>query len=136
MGTIVLGYDGSEGADKALAVTADLAAANGDAVIAAFGYQQFAPGGENRDHEQAVAKIAEERLATALEALTKGGVSATTQLIHNHAADAFMELADETDARMIVIGSAATHPLIGALLGSTAYKLVNRSTTPVLVVPV
>jgi len=37
---------------------------------------------------------------------------------------------------MIVVGSAAEHPLVGALLGSTAYKLVNRADVPVLVVPV
>jgi nucleotide-binding universal stress UspA family protein len=136
MGTIVLGYDGSEGAEKALATAAALATATGDEVVAAFGYAQFAPGGENRDHELAVAKIAEERLATALGALSAAGVTATTRLIHNNPADALMDLAGEVDARMIVIGSAAQHPLIGALLGSTAYKLVNRSETPVLVVPV
>lgn len=136
MGTIVLGYDGSEGAEKALAATAALATATGDEVVAAFGYAQFAPGGENRDHELAVAKIAEERLATAHAELTAAGVSATTKLIHDHPAEALMNLAEEVEARMIVIGSAAQHPLIGALLGSTAYKLVNRSETPVLVVPV
>jgi nucleotide-binding universal stress UspA family protein len=136
MGVIVLGYDGSEGAEKALSVTATLAKATGDDVIAAFGYAQFAPGGENRDHELAVAKIAEERLARAVVELEAAGVAVTSQLVHNHPAEALMNLADETGAHMIVIGSAAEHPLIGALLGSTAYKLVNRSSTPVLVVPV
>ena len=62
------------------------------------------------------------------------------------AADAVADLqAEGTDvatespaakARMIVVGSASVHPLVGALLGSTTYKLVNRADVPVLVVPV
>lgn len=46
MGTIVLGYDASEGAKAALKVTEDLAAALGDTVLVAFGYAQFGPGGD------------------------------------------------------------------------------------------
>lgn len=136
MGTIVLGYDGSEGAKEALRVATDLAKGMGDTVLAIFGYAQFAPGGENRDHELAVADLAQGRLDEATEALTAAGVSCEELLVHRHAAEALLEVAAERQARMIVVGSAAEHPLVGALLGSTAYKLVNRSDIPVLVVPV
>ena len=136
MGVIVLGYDGSEGSEAALAVAADLAHSTGDTVVAAFGYAQFAPGGESRDHELAVADLATSRLEQAVSELEAAGVACESQLIHNHPVEALMNLAQERSARMIVIGSAAEHPLIGALLGSNAYKLVIRSRTPVLVVPV
>ena len=36
---------------------------------------------------------------------------------------------------MIVVGSHGEAPLKGAILGSTPYKLVQLSETPVLVVP-
>ena len=136
MGTIVLGYDGSDGADAALKVTSELALATGDAVVIVFGYAQFAPGGESRDHELAVAEIAKERLANGVAALTETGVTCESMLVHNHPQDALMEVAEQRKARMIVVGSASVHPLVGALLGSTAYKLVNRADVPVLVVPV
>lgn len=136
MGTIVLGYDGSDGADTALKVTSELALATGDAVVLVFGYAQFGPGGENRDHELAVADIAKERLAKGLAALTETGVTCESMLVQRHAQDALMEVAEQRKARMIVVGSASVHPLVGALLGSTAYKLVNRADVPVLVVPV
>lgn len=136
MGTIVLGYDASEGAKAALKVTEDLAAALGDTVLVAFGYAQFGPGGESRDHELAVAEIGRQRLAEAVEALDEAGVASEAVLVHESAADSLIDLARERGSRMIVVGSAAEHPIVGALLGSTAYKLVNRSHVPVLVVPV
>ena len=117
-------------------VAADLALGTGDEVVAAFGYAQYAPGGENRDHELAVADIAKGRLAEAVDELTSRGVTAEALLVHENVADALMEVAHTREARMIVIGSAAQHPIVGALLGSTAYKLVNRADVPVLVVPV
>ena len=136
MGTIVLGYDGSDGADTALKVTSELALATGDTVVVVFGYAQFGPGGENRDHELAVAEIAKERLAKAAEALEQAGVKCEQLLVHDHPQEALMEAARSRQARMVVVGSASVHPLVGALLGSTAYKLVNRADVPVLVVPV
>ena len=36
---------------------------------------------------------------------------------------------------MIVVGTHSERPLLGVVLGSTAYKLLHRSTIPVLVVP-
>jgi nucleotide-binding universal stress UspA family protein len=46
-----------------------------------------------------------------------------------------LALADEHQARMIVIGTHGERPLMGVVLGSTPYKLLHRSPVPVLVVP-
>ena len=43
-------------------------------------------------------------------------------------------LVDRHDARIIVVGSYGEAPLKGALVGSTAHKLVHLSERPVLVV--
>jgi nucleotide-binding universal stress UspA family protein len=50
-------------------------------------------------------------------------------------ADGLLALAEEHDAAMIVVGTYSERPLLGVVLGSTAYKLLHRSTIPVLVVP-
>jgi nucleotide-binding universal stress UspA family protein len=36
---------------------------------------------------------------------------------------------------MIVVGTHGERPLLGVVLGSTAYKLLHRSNVPILVVP-
>jgi len=50
-------------------------------------------------------------------------------------AQALVALADERDARVIVVGTRGERPLQGALLGSTPHKLLHLSDRPVLVVP-
>jgi len=44
-------------------------------------------------------------------------------------------LADERDARLIVVGSHGISPITSALLGSVAAGVVHHATRPVLVVP-
>jgi Universal stress protein family len=50
-------------------------------------------------------------------------------------AEGLLGLAEEHQARMIVIGTHSERPLMGVVLGSTPYKLLHRSPVPVLVVP-
>jgi nucleotide-binding universal stress UspA family protein len=47
---------------------------------------------------------------------------------------ALMDVADRRSGRMIVVGTHGESPLKGAALGSTPYKLVHSSQSPVLVV--
>ena len=51
------------------------------------------------------------------------------------APEALLEVAEERDARMIVVGSYGEAPLKGAILGSTPNKLLHIADRPVLVVP-
>jgi nucleotide-binding universal stress UspA family protein len=55
-------------------------------------------------------------------------------MINEHAPQALITTAEKHDARMIVVGSHGENPLKGAIIGSTAYKLVQLSEVPVLVV--
>ena len=50
-------------------------------------------------------------------------------------ADAIMEVADEVNAGMIVVGTVGESPIRGAVLGSVVLKLVQRCPRPMLVVP-
>ena len=70
----------------------------------------------------------------ALERATAAGVRAEVELVHAKPAAALLEVAERSDARMIVVGSYGESPLRGVLLGSTTYKVLNQSSRPVLVV--
>lgn len=56
------------------------------------------------------------------------------KLVDESAVEALLDVAEEADARMILVGSYGDSPLKGAILGSTPHKLVHLSKRPVLVV--
>lgn len=136
MGQIVVGYDGSACGDAALASALGLASGLGDHVTVVFGY---APpglwGGEIAEHEEAIEELGEKVMAKAKSQAAEKGVEIEAQLVARRAADALIEVADERDARMIVVGSFGDPPLKGMILGSTPNKLLHLSDRPVLVVP-
>jgi len=51
-------------------------------------------------------------------------------------AQALADLAEQRNARMIVVGTYSESPIKGVILGSTPHKLLQLSSRPVLVVPV
>ena len=50
-------------------------------------------------------------------------------------AEALLQVAEECDATVIVVGTSGESPIKGAILGSTPHKLLQLSTRPVLCVP-
>jgi nucleotide-binding universal stress UspA family protein len=136
MGQIVVGYDGSACGDAALASALDIGAELDDRVTVVFGY---APpglwGGEIAEHEEAIEELGEKVMAKAKGQAAEKGVDIEAQLVPKRAAEALIEVADERDARMIVVGSFGDPPLKGIILGSTPNKLLHLSDRPVLVVP-
>ena len=56
-------------------------------------------------------------------------------IVERPPAAALVELAEERDARVIVVGTRGESPIRGALLGSTPHKLLQLADRPVLVVP-
>ncbi len=136
MGQIVVGYDGSECGDAALAAALDIAGELGDQVTVVFGY---APpglwGGEIAEHEEAIEELGERVMDKARRQAAEKGVEIDDQLVAKRAAEALIEVADQREARMIVVGSFGDPPLKGIILGSTPNKLLHMSERPVLVVP-
>jgi nucleotide-binding universal stress UspA family protein len=134
--SIVVGYDASPGAQAALDHALELATAFGDRLIIGFGVTPPGSlGDEFRAHRQALRERAEELTAKALERVLGAGVEVETALVEDRPSSALVSLADENDARMIVVGSYGERPLKGAILGSTPYKLLYMADRPVLVVP-
>ena len=135
-GTIVVGYDASPGSRAALDRALEIAAAFGDRLIIGFGVTPpGTPTEESRAHRQALRDRAETLTAEALERAVGAGVDVETALVEEKASTALIGLADENDARMIVVGSWEERPLKGAILGSTPNKLLYLAERPVLVVP-
>jgi nucleotide-binding universal stress UspA family protein len=133
---IVVGYDGSDCAKEAVRVGIEIGKTYGEKVVIAFGYELNPVAGELHDYHAAVKEVATQRLkeATALvPAADAGDVEAV--IVERAPAQALVELADERDARVIVVGTRGEGPLRGALLGSTPHKLLHLADRPVLVVP-
>jgi nucleotide-binding universal stress UspA family protein len=132
---IIVGYDGSECAKAALRTALDVGKAYGEKVTIAFGYEVNPVAGEVKDYADALRELAHQRVAEAgeLAAAQDGEVDAV--VIEDSPARALVSLADERDARVIVVGTHGESPLRGALLGSTPHKLLQVSDRPVLVVP-
>lgn len=133
---IIVGYDGSAHAKAALQAALEVGKAYGDKVIIAFGYDLNPVAGEIHDYHAAVKELADRRLSEALAATEGAGTEVEATIVERAPADALVALADERDARVIVIGTRGESPLRGALLGSTAHKLLHLTDRPVLVIPI
>lgn len=132
---IVVGYDGSECAKAALRVAVEVGHAYGEPVTIAFGYEISPVGGELHDYHQALRELATRRLEEARALVPGDAVEVDAVIVEQAPAQALVQLADERDARVIVVGTRGERPLQGALLGSTPHKLLHLSDRPVLVVP-
>jgi nucleotide-binding universal stress UspA family protein len=136
MSQIVVGYDGSDRGRVALDRGLELARDLGDGVVIVFGY---APpgiwGGEIADHEEAIEEFGEKVMGEARDRAKASGLPCDVALVPKRPVDALLEIADERDARMIVVGTQGETPIKEAILGSTPHKLLHASQRPVLVVP-
>jgi nucleotide-binding universal stress UspA family protein len=133
-GDLLVGYDGTPGANAAAAEALRLAGALGVGVVFAFSYAVNPAGGEVADLEAALRERGTSVLQEALANAERAGVAARAELVDDRASSGLVALADEIDAEMIVVGSYGDRPLKGALIGSTAHKLLHLSERPVLVV--
>ncbi len=133
-GSIVVGADGSACAKAALDEAIGLAKQTGDRIVVVFGYEPYRGAAEIQDHRAALEELGEKVGGEALGHVRDSGAEGSLELVDREAADALIAVADEHDARMIVVGSYGDSPWKGALLGSTPHKLVHLARRPVLVV--
>lgn len=131
---IIVGIDGSSSSNKAVAEGAVLASELGEKLYVVFGYEPWRGAAEIQDHRAALEEMGADVGNTAVEQAREAGADVELKLIDQGPVDALLALAEEIDARMIVVGSYGDSPLKGAILGSTPHKLVHLSKRPVLVV--
>jgi nucleotide-binding universal stress UspA family protein len=132
MHKIVIGYDGSESADRALDRAAELLDGEGDVVLVSAIHMLGGKGGgfdpiEKEDFERQLVK-AKARLADA-------GIAATTVEGMGDPARVIAEQAKESGADLIVVGNNHKNILERLLFGSVSDGVAHRADCDVLVVP-
>jgi nucleotide-binding universal stress UspA family protein len=122
---ILLGYDGSEGAEKAAALAASLALKYGATMIVCHAY----------GHMPATAKPSEVRrlVNPVVERLTKLGIGTQVSIPDEVPAQGILSAADEHGADLIVLGSRGRGTLANLLLGSTSERVLHYAKVPVLI---
>lgn len=133
--TVVVGYDGRAGGDAALDEAIRISRDLGCRVVCVFAYEPPArAGGEVADLREKLREMGAELEVSAHERLSEAGVDHELVLIDSRPGPGIAQVAEERDARMIIVGGAGEAPLKGALLGATPHKLLNLTDRPVLVV--
>jgi nucleotide-binding universal stress UspA family protein len=133
---VVLGYDESPGAEAALDAAIQVAQRYGEELVLVYGAAP--PGGmgeEFKSHLEALLDMGRTATAHALEKVEAAGVSAKVRLVDAKPAEALVQVGNEFDATVIVVGTAGESPLRGAIIGSTPHKLLHLANRPVLCVP-
>lgn len=131
---VVVGYDGTEGSKAALDEALKVAGEIGGDVVAVFAYDRIIIGGESHDLDAEVHQHGDRMLAEAGQHAADAGVPLEGRYIEEGPAEALVRIADDIDARFIVVGSYGERPLKGALVGSTPYKLIHLADRPIIVV--
>ena len=147
--TLVLGYEGSDCSDTALARVIDLVGAISDVTVVVVYAFEFSIGyvpmgmtdsplmmsAEFDDHAQLVRGYGDEQVAKAAEQLAAAGVKTETVVAEGRPVEVLLEAAEKHGAAMIVVGSHGAGAMSAAFLGSTVLKLLHHGKLPVLVVP-
>lgn len=130
---ILVPYDGSDCADKALVVAMDMAKKyNSNIILATF---QAVPPLTIRaamTHENQC-EIAQEEQKAAAQELEKAGIEFSCVVECGDPAESILKVAKEKAADVIVMGSRGLSGFSELLLGSVSTKVVQLSKVPVLV---
>jgi nucleotide-binding universal stress UspA family protein len=132
---IVLAVDGSEFAQRAVPVAADIASKYGSEVIAIHVVEEQLSRGGPIAYE--TTEEATKDADDAAKFLKDVGVSARAEAraaLAGRAAQEIMDLATSEDAGLIVMGSRGMSDWQGLLIGSVAHKVLHLSSVPVLIV--
>jgi nucleotide-binding universal stress UspA family protein len=135
-GVVVVGYDGSSGANAALTTAIDLGQRLQAELVIAYGYEYSRMGGEVADLAAALRETGERVTAEGAERARSAGVDARVEVREGDPAKVLAALGSELGATAVVVGTRGERPLVGAILGSLCHKLLHVSDVPVLVVPV
>lgn len=134
-GPVVVGVDASDNAQHALGIASQLAVGLGVELLAvhALGLMTVIDGehvsSEGRQDE--VAELTRRRWCTALDDVADLGWD--VRVVYGSPPDVLLDVADDVDAAMIVVGSRADRPELA--LGSTSTHVVHHADRPVVVVP-
>ena len=137
MGTILIGTDGSEASNAAVAEAIDLARRL-DAKLIVAAVRPPVPDylGEPLYQARLSDDLARARRALdeARRLVERAGVEAEYELLEGDPAKEVAKLAEAPDADLVVVGTRGIGAVAGSLLGSVSAGVVRRSHRPVVVV--
>jgi nucleotide-binding universal stress UspA family protein len=130
--TVVVGYDGSEAAQRALACAADAAGDGGHVVVVVAS----SPPSETDAHEPGGDPTADDvprLLADASALLAEHDISVSTWVQAARPAEALVEAARRVNATLIAVGARGDSYLARALRGSVAERLIASAPCDLLI---
>jgi nucleotide-binding universal stress UspA family protein len=133
---VVIGYDGSEASEDAVAFGLTWCRSTGDVPIVATVFPEEHPLGAGRvDVEWATyvreqAEIIQDKARAAV-----GDAALYRNVASTSAAHGLADLAEDIEAVMLIVGTTQETGLARALLGSITERLLHGATAPVLVMP-
>jgi nucleotide-binding universal stress UspA family protein len=130
---IVVGYDGSDAAKRALQRAADLSA-NGDPIVVVAAAESHARSAITSGALRDPSEFEQRRgnLGEAQRLLSERGIDVEAVEAHGDPGTAIVEAAKDAD--LIIVGSRGLNPVQRILLGSVSSKVVHRAECDVLVV--
>ncbi|MGD9701364.1 MAG: universal stress protein [Acidimicrobiia bacterium] len=134
---IVVGVDGSDNSQRALAWAIDLASALGAEIVAVHSVGLLTRDGHGdrvpaSSHREEIAEQFERDWCAPLDAHTGPN---RRVLRDGEPVDVVLSVADDVEADMIVLGSRGVGGYPEQLLGSTSHQVAERSPRPVVIVP-
>jgi len=141
--SIVVGTDGSDTARKAVSQAGDLAKAVGGSIHLVSAYEPVPTGRLREESKEAPEDLqwminpredVDATLAEAAEELKKAGVEVDTYARQGDPADAILDVAEEKDANLIIVGNKGMTGAKRFLLGSVPNKISHHAPCSVLII--
>lgn len=138
MDTIVVGIDGSKGAQIAARWAATEAQLRGGRVVAVYAIPRtelWSMSAVQINIDKVLAEFRDLLDGQWTAPLRKAGVDYTTQVVRGDPATELLRAAKRANASLLVLGSKSHGALADMIVGGTVHKVINRSTLPVVLVP-
>ena len=135
--TILLAVDAARHVQAAADMTRELSRDSGDQVVVLH-VHEFAVGRFGRIRVDCADGEGEKLVAGVVNDLRAAGISAEEDIREadfGHISRRILEIADDYDARIIVLGARGRHDLPHLPLGSVSHRLLHAAHRPVLIVP-
>lgn len=139
----VVGYDGSAGAERALAFAVEKARDQGGSVLIALvlewsPYSFLTPTELEERHKRRNEELSRAEAAVmkpVLERLSDSGVSIETTIKYGHITNTLIDICENHSASQVVIGRNSETSLGQRLFGSVASAMAQTSPVPCTIVP-
>jgi nucleotide-binding universal stress UspA family protein len=133
---VVIGYDGSEASEDAVAFGLAWCRSTGDVPIIATVYPEEHPLGAGRVDAEWAAYVRQQAESIQDKArATVGDAALYRNVASTSAAHGLVDLAEDVEAVVLVVGTSTETGLSRALLGSSTERLLHGATAPVTIVP-